>query len=352
MFYNISFRKTVIILNLKDFYFELPQELVAQEPLKNRSASRLLTLNRNNGDTTHKNFTDIIDLLNPNDCLVINNTKVMPARLFGKTEKGNVVEFLLLQNSDAKIWEVLVRPGKWARIGEKLSFGDLLQGEIIDINEDGNRFIKFDYNGNFENILDALGEMPLPPYIHRKLEDKDRYQTVYASELGSAAAPTAGLHFTNQLLDNIKQKGVSIAYVTLHVGLGTFRPVSVENIKEHKMHSEYYILENSQADIMNTARQNGGRVVACGTTSMRTLESCCDNDGKIIASSGYTDIFIYPGYTFKAVDALITNFHMPESTLVMLVSAFSTRDYIMQAYSQAIKERYRFFSFGDSMFIH
>jgi len=335
-----------------DFYYELPKELIAQTPLENRAGSRLLALDRHSGAVHHKHFTDIVDMLNPADCLVINNTKVIPARLIGRRADGDAqIEFLLLNNRGDNVWEVLTRPGKLAQIGNKAIFGDMLFGEVIDIVDGGNRLVKFTYDGIFEEILDALGEMPLPPYITEKLADAHRYQTVYAKEAGSAAAPTAGLHFTEELLDKIRAKGVAIAHVTLHVGLGTFRPVKAEIIQDHEMHSEFYVLEADQAEIINNARAKGGRIIAVGTTSVRTLESCVSDDGKLIPNSGYTGIFIYPGHVFKAVDGLITNFHLPESTLVMLVSAFSTREYILAAYEAAVKEKYRFFSFGDAMFI-
>ena len=335
-----------------DFYYELPKELIAQTPLENRAGSRLLVLDRHSGVVHHKQFTDIVDMLNPNDCLVINNTKVIPARLMGRKADGEAqIEFLLLNNRGDNVWEVLTRPGKLAQIGHKAVFGDILSGEVIDVVEGGNRLVKFTYDGIFEEILDTLGEMPLPPYITEKLADADRYQTVYAKEAGSAAAPTAGLHFTEELLDKIRAKCVAIAHVTLHVGLGTFRPVKADNIEDHEMHSEFYVLEAEQAEIINNARANGGRIIAVGTTSVRTLESCVSDDGVLIPNSGYTGIFIYPGHAFKAVDGLITNFHLPESTLVMLVSALSTREYILAAYKAAVEERYRFFSFGDAMFI-
>jgi len=342
-------------LKKSDFYYELPKELIAQTPLEDRAASRLLTLDRRNGDVAHGHFGDILNILNPEDCLVINNTKVIPARLMGRRADGDgEIEFLLLNNKGDNIWEVLVNPGKWARVGHRAIFGDILHAEVIDIVDGGNRLVKFSYDephGLFENILDKLGEMPLPPYITQKLDDANRYQTVYAEEAGSAAAPTAGLHFTEELLNAIRAKGVSIAHVTLHVGLGTFRPVKTDNIGDHEMHSEFYVLDPVQAEIINNARAGGGRIVAVGTTSVRTLESCVDDSGKLIPSSGYTGIFIYPGHVFKAVDGLITNFHLPESTLVMLVSAFSSREFILAAYAAAIGERYRFFSFGDAMLL-
>ena len=335
-----------------DFFYELPKELIAQRPLENRAASRLLTLSRNDGGITHGNFTDILDILSPADCIVVNNTKVIPARLMGSRADGDgEVELLLLNDKGSDVWEVLTKPGKWAKIGQELVFGEMLKAEVTDIVEGGNRLVKFAYDGIFEEILDALGEMPLPPYITEKLEDKDRYQTVYAKESGSAAAPTAGLHFTDDLLEAIRQKGVQIAHVTLHVGLGTFRPVKVSKIEEHEMHSEFYVLEPAQADVINTCRANGGRIIAIGTTSVRTLESCAAGERRVAPSSGYTGIFIYPGYDFNVIDGLVTNFHLPESTLIMLVSALSTREHILAAYNEAVAQRYRFFSFGDAMLI-
>ncbi len=343
-------------MNLHDFYYDLPEELIAQDPLSDRSSSRLMVLDKETGAIEHKIFKDIIDYLNPGDCLVINDTKVIPARLIGeKVGTGATIEVLLLtRKNDLKdTWEVLVKPGKKARVGAKISFGNgKLIGEIIDIVEEGNRLIQFTYDGIFEEILDELGQMPLPPYITHKLQDKNRYQTVYAKHEGSAAAPTAGLHFTKELLEKIKEKGVDIARVTLHVGLGTFRPVKEENILDHHMHSEFYIVEQQEADKINNARKNGHRVIAVGTTSTRTLESVAKEDGTIPACSGWTQIFIYPGYKFKAIDCLITNFHLPESTLVMLVSALAGREHVLNAYEEAVKEKYRFFSFGDAMFIH
>lgn len=340
-------------MNLKDFYYELPPELIAQDPLVDRSSSRLMVMNRKTGEVEHKIFSDIVDYLNPGDCLVINDTKVIPARLIGtKIDTGATIEVLLLKRMDADCWECLVKPGKKARPGAKISFGGgLLTGEITDVLEEGNRIIKFSYEGIFEEILDELGQMPLPPYITHTLQDKNRYQTVYAKHEGSAAAPTAGLHFTPELLDKIKAKGVNIASVTLHVGLGTFRPVKVENITEHVMHSEFYCIEQEEADKINEAKKNGYRVIAVGTTSCRTLESAATEDGYIPAKSGDTSIFIYPGYKFKAIDCLITNFHLPESTLLMLISALAGRDNVMNAYREAVEERYRFFSFGDAMYI-
>lgn len=337
----------------QDFNFYLPEELIAQDPLEDRSSSRLLVLNKETGETEHKIFKDIIDYLRPGDCLVINNTKVIPARLIGEKEgTGAKVEILLLKRKENDIWEALVKPGKKAKVGTKISFGNgILTGEIIQIVEEGNRLVKFYYEGIFEEILDQLGQMPLPPYITHQLKDKNRYQTVYAKYEGSAAAPTAGLHFTKELLEQIGEKGIVIANVTLHVGLGTFRPVKENNILEHHMHSEFYRVEQSEADKINQAKQNGGRVVCVGTTSCRTVESAADENGFIKAGSGDTEIFIYPGYRFKVLDALITNFHLPESTLIMLVSALAGRENILNAYETAVKERYRFFSFGDAMFI-
>lgn len=340
-------------MELKEFDYYLPKELIAQDPLENRSASRLMVLHKESGKTEHRVFTDILEYLNPGDCLVINDTKVIPARLYGVRQgTGAAIEILLLRRKENDIWECLVRPGRKCRQGTVIEFGEgILTGKIEDIADDGNRYIRFEYDGIFEEILDRLGQMPLPPYITHELKDKNRYQTVYARHEGSAAAPTAGLHFTKELLDEISSKGVYIASVTLHVGLGTFRPVKVSNILEHHMHSEYYCIEQSQADIINMARSDGGRIIAVGTTSCRTLEAAADETGYIPASSGDTDIFIYPGYRFKAIDCLITNFHLPESTLLMLVSALAGKDHIMAAYEEAVKEHYRFFSFGDAMFI-
>ena len=341
-------------MKLSEFYYELPQELIAQDPLSNRVASKLLLLDKKTGNVEHKIFSDITGYLNPGDCLVINDTKVIPARLMGRKigTDANIEVLLLKRNSD-DIWETLVKPGKKAKIGTRISFGDgLLIGEVIDIVAEGNRLIRFEYEGIFEEILDKLGEMPLPPYITHKLADKNRYQTVYAKNEGSAAAPTAGLHFTNELLEEIEAKGIIIARVTLHVGLGTFRPVKVENVLEHHMHSEFICVKKDEADKINEARKNGGRIIAVGTTSCRTLESSAGEDGVVNPVSKETDIFIYPGYKFKAVDALITNFHLPESTLLMLVSALAGKENVMDAYKEAIDKRYRFFSFGDAMFIH
>ncbi len=340
-------------MNIKDFYYDLPHELIAQHPLKDRASSRLMVLSRKTGDICHKHFYDIVDYLNEGDCLVMNNTKVIPARLYGEKEgSGGRIEFLLLRRIDIDTWEIILRPGKKARRGSRFVFGGgLLHAEILEVKDDGNRIARFEYDGIWEEILDRLGEMPLPPYIKEKLEDKNRYQTVYSKIEGSAAAPTAGLHFTEELLAKIRAKGVKCAFVTLHVGLGTFRPVSVDNIEEHKMHSEYYEVSAETADIINTARKNGGRIIAVGTTSVRTLETCASENGEIMPKTGDTSIFIYPGYRFKAVDSIITNFHLPESTLLMLISAFADRETIMRAYDEAIKEQYRFFSFGDAMLI-
>lgn len=353
-------------MQLSDFSYDLPQELIAQDPLEKRDNSRLMVLNKATGEREHKHFYDVLDYLNKGDCLVLNNTKVIPARLMGiKMDTGASIEVLLLKryegiaspphirSRDGSVWETLVKPGKKAKIGTKISFGDgLLIGEVMDIIEEGNRLIRFTYDGIWEEILDRLGQMPLPPYITHKLENKNRYQTVYARYDGSAAAPTAGLHFTKELLTKIEEKGIRIAYVTLHVGLGTFRPVKVDNILEHHMHAEYYIIDETAAHTINETRGNGGKIVAVGTTSTRTLEAAAAPDGTIEACSGWTDIFIYPGYTFKVVDRLITNFHLPESTLLMLVSAFSNREMILDAYREAVEEKYRFFSFGDAMFIY
>lgn len=341
-------------MNCSDFYYDLPQELIAQDPLEDRSSSRLMVLDRETGSIEHRSFKDIVEYLRPGDCLVINDTKVIPARLMGsKAETGATIEVLLLKRRENDIWECLVKPGKKARTGTVILFGDgILSGEIVDVLDDGNRLIQFHYEGIFEEILDRLGQMPLPPYITHALQDKNRYQTVYAKYEGSAAAPTAGLHFTPQLMEQIRSMGVEIASVTLHVGLGTFRPVKVENVEEHHMHSEFYNIRPEEAQKINDARKNGGRIIAVGTTSCRTLESAALEDGTIPAKSDDTEIFIYPGYRFKAIDCLITNFHLPESTLIMLVSALAGREHIMNAYETAVKERYRFFSFGDAMFIN
>lgn len=340
-------------MDINDFDYDLPEELIAQDPIEDRSSSRLLVLDKETGAIRHEIFRDILDELNPGDCLVINNTKVIPARLMGvKEETGAAIEVLLLKRLENDTWETLVKPGKKARPGTVISFGDgLLKGTVVDVLEEGNRKIQFSYQGIFEEILDQLGQMPLPPYITHTLKDKNRYQTVYAKYDGSAAAPTAGLHFTQDLLQKIREKGVEIAEVTLHVGLGTFRPVKVEKVEEHHMHSELYIVDEETAEKVNKTRQNGGRIVAVGTTSCRTLESASTEDGVLHPGSGWTDIFIYPGYQFKMIDALITNFHLPKSTLVMLVSALAGRENILAAYEEAVKERYRFFSFGDAMYI-
>ncbi|WP_277668294.1 tRNA preQ1(34) S-adenosylmethionine ribosyltransferase-isomerase QueA [Caproiciproducens galactitolivorans] len=341
-------------LQTKDFYYDLPKELIAQTPLEPRDSSRLLTLNRKTGEISHKHFYDIIDCLNPGDCLVLNDSRVLPARLYGvKEDTGAKVEFLLLTHREGDVWEVLCGPGKRAKPGTRFSFGDgLLKAEVLEIIEDGNRLARFIYDGNFYEILDKIGQMPLPHYITKPLENNERYQTVYSKEIGSAAAPTAGLHFTPELLERVKQKGVKVAFVTLHVGLGTFRPVTAERVVDHKMHSEHYYLPKETADCINATKKNGGRVIAVGTTSCRTLETVGTKEGCIKESSGWTDIFIYPGYQYKVLDGLITNFHLPESTLIMLVSAFAGYDHIMNAYKVAVQEKYRFFSFGDAMFIY
>ena len=340
-------------MNVKDFDYYLPEELIAQDQLEDRSSSRLMILDKKTGEIRHSIFKNIIEELNPGDCLVINNTKVIPARLYGaKVGTDAKIEVLLLKRKENNIWEVLVKPGKKAKIGTKISFGEgKLIGTVVDIVEEGNRLIQFSYEGIFEEVLDELGQMPLPPYITHQLKDKNRYQTVYAKYDGSAAAPTAGLHFTKELLKEIQAKGVTVASVTLHVGLGTFRPVKVENVLEHHMHSEFFMIEESEAKKINDAKAAGGRIISVGTTSCRTLESAADENGKLKATSGWTDIFIYPGYSFKIIDALITNFHLPQSTLVMLVSALAGREHILAAYEEAVKERYRFFSFGDAMLI-
>ena len=340
-------------MKTSDFYYDLPKELIAQDPLKDRSASRLLVLDKRTGSLKHRVFREITEYLKPGDCLVINNTRVIPARLFGEKEGTQAkIELLLLKRRENDVWETLVKPGKKAKPGTKLSFGGgLLTGEILDVVEEGNRLIQFHYEGIFEEILDKLGQMPLPPYITHQLEDKNRYQTVYARYDGSAAAPTAGLHFTPELLEEIRAMGVDIAEVTLHVGLGTFRPVKVEDVQDHHMHSEFYQIDEEAARIINETRQKGGRVICVGTTSCRTIESAAAEDGSLKATSGWTDIFIYPGYRFKVLDGLITNFHLPESTLLMLVSALAGREHILRAYEEAVKERYRFFSFGDAMLI-
>lgn len=340
-------------LKKSDFYFDLPQELIAQDPLEDRSASRLLVLNRETGAVEHHTFKEITNYLQPGDCLVLNNTKVIPARLLGvKEDTGAAIEVLLLKRRDSDVWETLVKPGKKARPGAKIVFGDgCLRAEVLEVVEEGNRLIRFDYEGIFEEALDRLGEMPLPPYITHKLQDKNRYQTVYAKYEGSAAAPTAGLHFTEELLAQIEKMGVHIAYVTLHVGLGTFRPVKADNILEHHMHSEHYEVMPETAEMINRTKESGGRVICVGTTSCRTVESAADENGRVQPGCGDTEIFIYPGYRFKVLDCLITNFHLPESTLVMLVSALAGRENVLSAYREAVEERYRFFSFGDAMLI-
>lgn len=336
-----------------DFNFDLPEELIAQTPLKDRSSSRLMVLDKKTGKVEHKVFKDIVNMISAGDCIVINETKVLPARLIGaRKDTGSRVEILLLKRNENDTWETIVYPGKKARSGHIIEFGEgLLEAEIVKVLEDGNRIVKFNYEGIFEELLDKLGEMPLPPYIHEKLEDKNRYQTVYAKNEGSAAAPTAGLHFTPELMKQLEDKGVNIARLTLHVGLGTFRPVKADDINDHKMHSEFYMIDKENADIINKTRENGGKIITVGTTSTRTLESIANENGHIKACSGWTDIFIYPGYKFKIVDNLITNFHLPESTLIMLVSALAGRENVLNAYKCAVEEKYRFFSFGDAMFI-
>lgn len=340
-------------MDVKDFYYDLPQELIAQDPLEDRSSSRLMVLDKITGEVEHRHFKDITEYLRPGDCLVINNTKVIPARLYGvKDGTETKIEILLLKRKENDIWETLVKPGKKCKIGTKIVFGEgILTGEVVDIVEEGNRLIQFHYEGIFEEILDRLGQMPLPPYITHQLQDKNRYQTVYAKYDGSAAAPTAGLHFTPELLQQVRDMGVEIAEVTLHVGLGTFRPVKETDVLKHHMHSEFYKIEQSEADKINKAKKEGHRVIAVGTTSTRTLEAAADENGFLTEKSGWTEIFIYPGYQFKVIDALITNFHLPESTLVMLVSALAGREHVLAAYETAVEEKYRFFSFGDAMFI-
>ena len=340
-------------MDVKDFYYDLPQELIAQDPLEDRSSSRLMVLDKITGEVEHRHFKDITEYLRPGDCLVINNTKVIPARLYGVKEGTEAkIEILLLKRKENDIWETLVKPGKKCKIGTKIVFGEgILTGEVVDIVEEGNRLIQFHYEGIFEEILDRLGQMPLPPYITHQLQDKNRYQTVYAKYDGSAATPTAGLHFTPELLQQVRDMGVEIAEVTLHVGLGTFRPVKEADVLKHHMHSEFYKIEQSEADKINKAKKEGHRVIAVGTTSTRTLESAADENGFLTEKSGWTEIFIYPGYQFKVIDALITNFHLPESTLVMLVSALAGREHVLAAYETAVEEKYRFFSFGDAMFI-
>lgn len=340
-------------MKTSDFYYDLPEELIAQDPLEDRSSSRLLVLDKETGETSHHVFKEIVNYLNPGDCLVINDTKVIPARLIGaREETGAKIEVLLLKRGADDVWETLVKPGRKAKPGTRISFGDgLLVGEVIDVVEEGNRLIRFEYEGIFEEILDQLGQMPLPPYITHQLKDRDRYNTVYAEHPGSAAAPTAGLHFTPALLEEIKKKGVEIAHVTLHVGLGTFRPVKVDDVEHHHMHSEFYMIDEEAAEKINRTKDAGKRVICVGTTSCRTIESAADENGRLKACSGWTEIFIYPGYQFKILDCLITNFHLPESTLIMLVSALAGREHVLAAYEEAVRERYRFFSFGDAMFI-
>ena len=340
-------------MKTSDFNFHLPEELIAQHPLEKRDTSRLMVLDKATGEIEHKHFYDVLNYLNPGDTLVLNNTRVLPARLIGEKENtGGKIEFLLLKRVEGDKWECLAKPGKSAREGRRFTFGNgLLKAEVIEVLENGNRIVKFYYEGIFEQVLDSLGEMPLPPYIHEKLDDKERYQTVYSKEEGSAAAPTAGLHFTKELLKKIQDKGVNIVYLTLHVGLGTFRPVKVEEIEKHNMHSEFYMLSKESADIINETKKRGNRIISVGTTSTRTLETIGDENGMVKEQSGWTNIFIYPGYKFKVVDNLITNFHLPESTLIMLVSTLAGRENVMNAYNVAVKEKYRFFSFGDAMFI-
>ncbi len=339
-------------MDLKDYYYDLPEKFIAQTPLDQRDSSRLLMLDKETGEIKHEIFHNIINYLNKGDCLVLNDSRVLPARLLGvREDTGSPMEFLLLSRKEKDVWEVIVRPGKRAKPGRRFVFGNELKAEVLDIVNDGNRLVRFEYEGIFEEVLDRLGEMPLPPYITEKLQDRERYQTVYSKNDGSAAAPTAGLHFTKELLAKIEEKGVNIAYVTLHVGLGTFRPVKVEKVEEHKMHSEFYELDEKNAEIINNTRKNGGKVISVGTTSTRTLETIADENGVLKASTGWTDIFIYPPYKFKAVDKLITNFHLPESTLLMLVSSLAGRENILKAYEEAKAKDYRFFSFGDAMFI-
>ena len=339
-------------MNVSDFYYDLPEELIAQTPIEKRDESRLMVLNREKQTIEHKTFKDIIDYLEPGDCLVRNNTKVIPARLYGKKVTGAKIEFLLLNRIEGDIWECIVRPGHKLKPGTEVEFGDgILKAKVLDVMEGGTRKVEFKYEGIFNEILDKIGLMPLPPYIHESLKDNDRYQTVYAKYEGSAAAPTAGLHFTPELFEKIKAKGIDVANVTLHVGIGTFRPVKVENVEEHHMHSEHFYIKQEDADKINNAKKNGKRVIAVGTTSCRVLETIADENGMVKPTEGDTQIFIYPGYKYKCLDGLVTNFHLPESTLIMLVSALAGRDYIMRAYNEAVKERYRFFSFGDAMLI-
>ena len=340
-------------MKTSDFFFALPPELIAQTPIEPRDSSRLMTLDKHTGETGHRHFYEIAELIRPGDCLILNDSRVLPARVYGlKEDTGAHVEFLLLENKGDDTWEVLCKPGKRAKEGSRFIFGDgLFTGEVTEVKEDGNRLVRFAYEGVFFELLDKIGQMPLPPYIKEKLEDKERYQTVYSKEVGSAAAPTAGLHFTPELLDRLKNKGIELGYVTLHVGLGTFRPVSAETITDHKMHAEHYYMPAATAELINRTKARGGRVIAVGTTSCRTIESVAQREGCFRESSGWTDIFIYPGYTFRGIDALITNFHLPESTLIMLVSALARRENVLRAYQEAVRERYRFFSFGDAMFI-
>ena len=340
-------------MKTSDFYYDLPKELIAQTPLEDRSSSRLLCVDKNTGEMTHGVFRDITQYINPGDCLVVNDTRVIPARLFGvKEDTGGKIEFLLLTRKEQDVWEVILKPGKKAQPGARFVFGDgLLTAEILDVVNEGNRLVRFYYDGLFENVLDTLGEMPLPPYITEHLEDKERYQTVYSKHSGSAAAPTAGLHFTPELMHHLKQKGVKFAYVTLHVGLGTFRPVKVDDVENHKMHSEFFVINKENADIINETKKSGHKIISVGTTSTRVLETVADENGFVREASGWTDIFLYPPYKFRCPDCLITNFHLPESTLLMLVSAFSSKEIIMKAYEEAVRERYRFFSFGDAMFL-
>lgn len=339
-------------MKTSDFYYDLPEELIAQTPVEPRDQSRLLVFNKETGDLTHKHFYDVFDYLKAGDCLVLNDTRVLPARIFGtRVDTGSIVEFVLLKQKEQNVWECLAGPGKKAKVGHRFIFSDKLSAEVIEVLDDGNRIVKFAPLGEFFSVLDEVGQMPLPPYIKAKLEDKERYQTVYSRELGSAASPTAGLHFTKEILAKLKERGVNIAYVTLHVGLGTFRPVKVDDVTQHKMHSEHYSITQENADIINSTKQKGGRVICVGTTSCRTVESAMQTFGEIKECSDDTSIFIYPGYTFKCMDGLITNFHLPESTLIMLVSAFAGYDKTMNAYNVAVKEKYRFFSFGDAMLI-
>lgn len=351
--HSCSKEERILSVKTSDFYYDLPEELIAQDPLEDRSSSRLLVLNKETGKTEHHVFREIIDYLEPGDCLVVNDTKVIPARLIGvKEETGAKIEVLLLKRGAGDVWETLVKPGRKAKPGTRISFGDgLLTGEVVDVVDEGNRLIRFEYEGIFEEILDQLGQMPLPPYITHQLQDKDRYNTVYAAHSGSAAAPTAGLHFTPELLAQIEKKGVEIARVTLHVGLGTFRPVKVDDVENHHMHSEFYMIDEEAAAKINKAKDDGKRVICVGTTSCRTIESAADENGRLSPCSGWTEIFIYPGYQFKILDALITNFHLPESTLIMLVSALAGREHVLAAYEEAVEKRYRFFSFGDAMLV-